>query len=104
MSRIKVYGFIVHYERWYNIKYLRAEEVLPEELLEEIRQFVDGCAIYIPKSPGRKAWGENTGTREQLDKRNREIIAEHENGESISSLSKKFCLCEDSIRKILKNH
>ncbi|MGN1409032.1 MAG: CD3324 family protein, partial [Eubacteriales bacterium] len=68
-----------------------------------IKHYVDGCAIYISKSSSSKrVWGENTGTRSQLDERNREIRKAYDGGESVSSLSERFCLCEDSIRKILR--
>ena len=56
------------------IRYLRADEVLPTELLEEIKRYIDeGCAIYIPKSQEKCVWGGKSGSRELLDRRNDEI-------------------------------
>ena len=41
--------------------YIRAEEILPVEVIELIQQYVDGETIYIPrKSAHRQAWGVNT--------------------------------------------
>ncbi len=37
------------------MSYLRAEEILPKEVLELVQQYVSGKAIYIPcreKQPG----------------------------------------------------
>ena len=31
------------------MSYIRADEILPKELLETIQQYVDGQIIYIPK-------------------------------------------------------
>lgn len=45
------------------MSYLRAEEILPKELIEEIQQYVDGKSIYIP-SIKKKDWGSWTDTRE----------------------------------------
>ena len=44
------------------------------------------------------------GSRELLDRRNDEIRLAYSNGEDILSLSERYCLCEDSIRKILKKN
>jgi len=32
------------------MSYIRAEEVLPKELIETIQQYVNGKAIYIPST------------------------------------------------------
>lgn len=89
-------------ERWYIIGYINAEDILPDELMSEIRRYIEGEAIYIPRSSGRVKWGGNTGTREEFDKRNRTIQREYDEGKTIRELSLEYCLCSDSIRKILK--
>lgn len=45
------------------MSYIRAEEVLPKELIETIQQYVNGKAIYIP-STSKKEWGSHTDTRQ----------------------------------------
>ena len=86
------------------ISYINAEEVLPKELLVQIRKYIEGEAIYIPKAAEkRKSWGGKTGTRAEYDKRNRAIVEEYRDGQSITSLAEKYCLCPDSIRKIIRN-
>lgn len=95
---------VMHYERRYTIGYINASEILPRELLEQIREYIEGEAIYIPKaSEKRQIWGGKTGTRIEYDKRNRAICEEYRGGRSVTELAEKYCLCTDSIRKILRN-
>ena len=54
------------------MSYIRAEEVLPKELIETIQQYVNGKAIYIPGT-SKKEWGSHTDTRQYLIQRNHEI-------------------------------
>lgn len=53
------------------MSYIRAEEVLPKELIETIQQYVNGKAIYIP-SISKKEWGSHTDTKQYLIQRNHE--------------------------------
>ena len=54
--------------------YVKAEEVLPADLLAEIQEYVQGVELYIPKRPeARLGWGERNGARQQIRSRNREI-------------------------------
>ena len=49
------------------MKYRKAESVLPQELLEQIQQYIQGEYVYIPNKKGmKKAWGEKTGTRHYI--------------------------------------
>jgi len=84
------------------ISCINAQDVLPEELIIEIRKYIEGEAIYIPRSAGRAKWGVQTGARAELDRRNRDIRIAFENGVTVEELSTKYCLCCDSIRKILR--
>ena len=54
------------------MSYIRAEEVLPKELIETIQQYVNGKAIYIP-SAQKRGWGSRTDTKQYLKRRNEEI-------------------------------
>lgn len=84
------------------IGYKNGRDVLPPQLLEQLQEYIAGELIYIPKKDNtRKRWGELSGTRQAIQKRNREIIRRHENGESIPSLAAAYYLSEDSIRKIV---
>ena len=43
------------------MSYVRAEDVLPKELIETIQQYVSGQSIYIPCKE-KKVWGSRTKT------------------------------------------
>lgn len=81
--------------------YKNGKDVLPKELLKELQKYVQGEIIYVPKSEGRKSWGESNGTREAIRERNLQIYKLYNEGMKIIELSDKFNLSEDSIRKIL---
>lgn len=84
------------------MKYVKAENVLPEHLIKEIQQYVKGNYIYIPtgETP-RKKWGEKSGTREYIKQRNENIKARHKEGLKISELADEFFLSIYSIKKIV---
>ena len=68
------------------MRYLRAEEILPSELIETIQQYVSGKSIYIP-SKEKQGWGSQTDTRKRVGIRNREIYEKYLNGVPASSLA-----------------
>ena len=83
------------------MSYIRAEEVLPKELIETIQQYVNGKAIYI-SSTSKKEWGSHTDTRQYLRQRNLEITRKYQSGSSTASLAKQFSLSEKSIQRIIR--
>lgn len=83
--------------------YMRAEEILPIEVIELIQQYVDGENIYIPrKSSNRQAWGAGTQIRQELLKRDRRIYEEYLAGRRTEELADKYYLSEKSIQRILR--
>ena len=83
--------------------YIRAEEILPVEVIELIQQYVDGETIYIPrKSAHRQAWGAGTQIRQELSVRNRNIYGDYLAGSRTSEMACKYFLSEKSIQRILK--
>ena len=83
--------------------YRKAEEILPKNIIELIQQYVDGESIYIPrKAEYRQAWGSSTSIRKELDRRNQEIMQEHNDGISVQNLAQKYYLSEKSIQRILR--
>ena len=83
--------------------YVKAEEILPMELIELIQQYVDGRNIYIPrKSENRKEWGTDTGVRKELLDRNRKIYTDYIAGIKISKIAEKYYLSEKSIQRIVR--
>lgn len=86
------------------MSYIKAEEILPEELIERIQEYVDGETIYIPRKPGsRKAWGMETDYKSELRERNWCICRDNAQGIPIPELCEKYHLSEKSIRRILRN-
>lgn len=49
------------------MSYIKAADVLPKEIIDLIQNYIDGEYIYIPrKECNRKAWGENTRSKEMV--------------------------------------
>ena len=85
------------------MSYIKAEKILPEELIRQIQEYADGVYIYIPRKPGtRRTWGQETGYKAELNARNGRIRKEHASGTSVAALSLRYHLSEKSIRRILQ--
>lgn len=83
--------------------YIKAETVLPAEIIELIQQYVDGKNIYIPrKADGRQERGAGTQVRQELFLRNQQIYADYLAGSRVSELASKYFLSEKSIQRILR--
>lgn len=84
------------------MRYLKADKVLPKELIRQIQQYADGVTIYIPRNAeNRRVWGSDSGYRAELRQRNLRIRMEHDMGATISDLALGYHLSEKSIRRIL---
>lgn len=84
------------------MSYMKAEQVLPRDVIEIIQQYVDGNCIYIPrKEHERKAWGESTKIRSELDQRDQKIYADYVEGLSTSELADRYYLSQKSIQRII---
>ena len=63
------------------MEYIKAETVLPPELLREVQRYVDGRILYIPRAAGaRRGWGEKTAARETLRARDEAIYRDYRQG------------------------
>ena len=82
------------------MRYIRADEILPPELLEAVQKYIDGQLIYIP-SKEKQEWGSVTASRKYYCERNREIFLEWKAGASTEELSLRFSLSEKSVQRIL---
>ena len=86
------------------MSYIKAEEILPEELLRQIQEYADGVYIYIPRKPGtRHAWGQETDYKAELKVRNDRIRSDYAAGTSVAALRRRYHLSEKSIHRILQN-
>lgn len=83
------------------MKYKKASDILPDELLREVQQFVEGETLYIPKGKKRKKWGENSGGRRFYKERNEEIRNKYFHKVSIEELAEEYGLSYETVRKIV---
>lgn len=84
------------------MKYKKAEDIFPKELLDKIQEHVQGELIYIPKIKStHKKWGENTNSKALVAKRNAQIQLLYRNGVKIEDLAKQYFLSVESIKKII---
>lgn len=87
------------------MKYENAQNILPSNIIRELQQYVDGIYLYIPKKENnKKSWGEDSGFRQELVKRNIEIYEKFLNGISVKEIAKSYYLSESSIRRIIRNY
>lgn len=76
--------------------------MLPPSLLKELQQYIHGELIYIPKKNNQRVgWGELSGTRKLITRRNEEIYGLYSEGRSVEDLQQTYHLSEDSIRKVI---
>ena len=85
------------------MRYLKAEEVLPAQLLAQIQEYADGVYLYIPRrADHRKSWGNSTRYREELEKRNESIRHLRREGLNAEELAERFHLSVKTIQRILR--
>ena len=83
--------------------YIRAEEILPNEVIELIQQYVDGANLYIPrKQENRQQWGTRTAYKDELQTRNALIYRDYLSGMPIPELANNYFLSEKSIQRIIR--
>ena len=83
------------------MSYVKAEDVLPKELIRTIQQYVDGKAIYIP-SLQKKTWGSQTKIKSLLMERDRQIYAGFIAGTPVDELAQKYSISDKSIQRIIR--
>lgn len=84
--------------------YIRAEDVLPEEVIELIWQYVDGELVYIPRKGKKRCWGAATGIRDSFRSRNESIYTRYLQGMPVCELADNYCLSEKSIQRIIRDY
>lgn len=83
------------------MKYENGKDIFPERLLKEIQKYASGKLVYIPSPENKKDWGETTGYRKELLKRNHDIKLKFRNGVTIEQIADEYCLSYETIRKIV---
>ena len=83
------------------MKYENAKDILPAKLLAEVQKYAEGKVIYIPKNEKAKGWGEVSGYRDKLNKRNAMICSRYSAGKSILEIAEEFYLSPETIKKLV---
>ncbi len=84
------------------MKHLNAGALLPEALVKELQSYVQGAYLYVPTDRARrKEWGEVSGYRQELRRRNRAIVEAYRHGASMDALAEAHGLSVSAIRKII---
>lgn len=83
------------------MSYKNAQELLPPDLLKDLQEYFSGGIIYVPKTSKKAAWGELSGTRRDIDKRNQNIRRMFKTGIKVPELADTFYLSEETIKKIV---
>ena len=84
------------------MKYLNAKTVLPDPLIKELQNYVQGGYLYIPvRQEQQKRWGEVSGYRTELQQRNQAMKEDYRSGISMECLSEKYGLSLYAVRKII---
>ncbi len=79
------------------MKYVSAQTVLPQSLLDEVQQYVQGELVYIPKRPANhKKWGANTDTKAVIATRNKRMREAHTHPMFNHKLSHRFGVWEEN--------
>lgn len=84
------------------MRYINAAAILPDALIKELQKYVQAGYIYVPaKEEQRRAWGELSGYRKELQTRNEKILAAYRQGASADELADYYHLSVYAIRKII---
>lgn len=81
------------------MRYENAKNILPQELLREVQKYAEGKILYIPSKEEKKEWGELTGYRKRLQKRNQMICNKYKNGITVTELSEEYYLSVVPLKK-----
>ncbi|WP_315119733.1 CD3324 family protein [uncultured Clostridium sp.] len=87
------------------MKYKKAQDILPKDVLELIQEYMDGGYLYIPrKFENKRSWGESSGSKLEIRERNIEIYNKYKEGISVKQLAEEYYLSQSSIRRIICQH
>ena len=84
------------------MRYMKAADVLPPDLLKQIQTYIDGEYLYIPRrAETRSAWGAANGRKAETLARNLEIYRRYREGATVDRLAEAYFLAPKSIWKII---
>ena len=84
------------------MRYMKAADVLPPDLLKQVQTYIDGEYLYIPRrETSRKPWGAANGRKAETLARNLEIYRRYREGTPVAQLSEDYFLTPKSVWKII---
>ena len=84
------------------MRYMKAADVLPPDLLKQIQTYIDGEYLYIPRrAETRSAWGAANGRKAETLARNLEIYRRYREGTPVARLAEEYFLTPKSVSKII---
>lgn len=84
------------------MKYVNAKNILPQKLVDEIMEYVDGVYIYIPKKDSNiKPRERSNDYKIEMKIRDINIYEHYLIGMSYEDIATMYCLSEKSIRRIV---
>ncbi len=83
------------------MEYKNARNVLPEELIQKIQEYVQGEYLYIPVKD-RLPFRLTACYRNELDRRDAHIYTKYLEGLDVAGLAGMYHLSEPSIRRIIR--
>ena len=86
------------------MRYMKAADVLPPDLLEQIQAYIDGEYLYIPRrETNRKPWARANGRKAETHgpKSWAESDRRYREGTSVDQLAEDYFLAPKSIWKII---
>ena len=83
------------------MSYFRADEILPQDLLEAVQQYAEGQLLYIPRRV-KQGWGSATSAKAFFSERNKEIYDAYRNGVCTIELARRFSLSVKSVQRIVR--
>lgn len=84
------------------MSYKRADQVLPQDIILLIQQYIDGDTIYIPRKEDEpREWGKNSSLQREMKERNQSIYEDYNRGLSTLELADKYFLSQKSIQRIV---
>ena len=83
------------------MSYLRADEVLPKEILEAVQEYAAGRLLYVPCKE-KQGWGSGTSAKAFFSERNERIYDAYLNGVDTIELARRFSLSVKSVQRIVR--
>ncbi len=84
------------------MKYVNAQNILPEKLLQEVQRYVQGETLYVPRPVHeKKRWGTVSGGKQLLEERNEAIRSSFAKGARVDQLAAEYHLSVHTIRNIV---